>query len=159
MTYQKNSKIISACHAVPDLCASPGRFQGRKWSNNGWWGQPHSKWGRRAVSNPELIYFHSNFIPLFPMNLMGWWTGSNPYHDLLPSPEESLTIISISSTWPSSAAWCKGEAFTSSYLHCFFCFFVQFSNTRVFPSKTSWKHIKNVSLKHTYVKLFNVVNH
>lgn len=56
---------------------------------------------------------------------------------LLPAQEEPLMIIFISSTWPSAAAWCKGEALVSSYLLNFLLFLIKFCNLCAFSSKTT----------------------
>lgn len=62
-------------------------------------------------------------------------------------------IISISWTRPSSAAWCKGDAFALSYLLNFFRFFKKLLNPHVLPSKTTWKYTKIRYLQRVCVKL------
>lgn len=115
-----------------------------------------AEWNIRALYKLELICPSELLHTTLPSKSNGMMDFYRTHCNILwPSKEESLMIISISSTWPSSAAWCKGDVLISSYLLNFFRFFMRFLNLHVLPSRTTWKYIKNCYLQQAYVKLIN----
>ena len=123
-------------------------FSGKDWGALAWREQRTPEWHIQALYNLELTYPPESLYSALANESNGMMDlRSTRCNVLLPSQEDSLTIISIRPTWPSSAAWCKGEAFTSSQFFNLFCFFTEFCKPHALPSKTTWKYIQNCYLK------------
>ena len=139
MIYHAIAKKICTGSGLPQILAlSSAVFLWKRLKGTGWRKDHIPEWDIQALFDLELI----NPPESFHSTLSKWVYWDDEIHStnckvLLPSQEDSLTIISISSTWPSSAAWCKGEAFTSSYFLNLFCFFTKFCKPHLFPSNTT----------------------